>query len=187
MPNPRLATRYAKSLISLSMEKNILEEVHADMKYIQGVCTMSREFTNLLRSPVIKADKKESIVRSVTKDKVSKLTETFLDLLIVKGRESNLPEIAQSFIGLYNEMNGIHYVKLTTAVPVSEELKKEITDRLHREAGLEKVELQSKVQENLIGGFILEFNNNLVDASILRDLRDVRKQFSKNIFIQQIR
>lgn len=187
MPNPRLANRYAKSLISLSMEKNILEEVHADMKYILAVCSASREFTNLLRSPVIKADKKENIIHAVTKDKVSKLTETFCDLLVVKNRESNLPEIAQAFIDVYNNMNGIHYVKLTTATPVSDELKKEITNRLHREAGLEKVELKSKVQENLIGGFILEFNNNLVDASILRDLRDVRKQFAKNIFIQQIR
>ncbi|MBS1729634.1 MAG: ATP synthase F1 subunit delta [Bacteroidetes bacterium] len=187
MPNPRLANRYAKSLISLSMEKNNLEEVHTDMKYIQAVCTGSRDFTNLLRSPIIKADKKENIVRAVTQGKVSKLTETFLDLLIVKGRESNLPEIAQSFIDLYNEMKGIHYVKLTTAQPISDELKNEITGRLHKEAGLENVELQSKVQEKLIGGFILEFNNNLVDASILRDLRDVRKQFNKNVFIQQIR
>jgi F-type H+-transporting ATPase subunit delta len=55
------------------------------------------------------------------------------------------------------------------------------------EAGLGKVEIETKVDEDLIGGFVLEFNNNLVDASIARDLRDIKTQFSKNIYVNSIR
>ncbi len=187
MPNPRLASRYAKSLLGLAMEQNILQDVYGDMKYILAVCKASREFDNLLRSPIIKSDRKKAIIHAVTENKVTRLTTVFIDLLNTKGREANLAEIAQAFIGLYNEMNDIHRVVLTTASPVSDELKNEITARLHQEAGLRKVELESLVKEELIGGFILEYNNNLVDASILRDLRDVRKQFEKNVYIHQIR
>lgn len=187
MPNPRLASRYAKSLLSLAMEQNILQNVYGDMKYILDICKASREFDNLLRSPIIKTDRKKAIIRAVTQDKITKLTSVFIDLLNVKGREANLAEIAQAFIGLYTEMNDIHHVVLTTAIPVSDQLKNEIAERLHTEAGLGKVELESKVREELIGGFILEYNNNLVDASILRDLRDVRKQFEQNVYIHQIR
>lgn len=187
MPNPRLATRYAKSLIDLSTEKGQLEAVYADAKYLQAVCKSSREFVNLLRSPVINADKKQQILEIVTKDKIGEITSAFNRLLIAKGRESDLPEIIDAFIDQYNEIKGIHKIKLTTAVPVSDELKNVIVSKAKKEADLKDVELEAKVDESLIGGFILEFNNNLVDASILRDLKDVKKQFSQNVYIHNIR
>lgn len=187
MPNPRLANRYAKSLIDLATEKGQLEAVYADMKYLQAVCKASREFVSLLKSPIIKNDQKNSIVTAVTKGKVSELTAAFNTLLVKKGRESDLPEIAYAFIDLYNEIKGIHRVKLTTAVPVSEELKKSIETKVQGAQQLGTIELETVVDEKLIGGFVLEFNNKLVDASILRDLKDIKKQFSQNLFVHQIR
>ncbi len=187
MPNPRLATRYAKSLLDLATEKGQLEAVYTDMKYLQAVCKASKEFVSLLKSPIIKNDQKNSIVTAVTKGKVSDLTAAFNSLLVKKGRESDLPEIAFAFIDLYNEIKGIHRVKLTTAVAVGDELKKAIENKVKNAQGLGSVELETAVDEKLIGGFVLEFNNNLVDASILRDLKDVKKQFSKNLFVQSIR
>ncbi|MEJ7683572.1 MAG: F0F1 ATP synthase subunit delta [Segetibacter sp.] len=56
---PRLAGRYAKSLIDLAVERNYLEEVYKDMLYLQAVCKASREFVVLLKSPVIPIDKKK--------------------------------------------------------------------------------------------------------------------------------
>ena len=98
MPNPRLATRYAKSLIDLSVERGQLEVVYRDMQYLQQVCKASRDFVNLLRSPVIKADKKQAIIKAITKDKVSELTAVFINLMINKSRESDMPEIVEAFI-----------------------------------------------------------------------------------------
>ncbi len=157
------------------------------MLYLQAVCKASREFVNLLKSPIIKADKKEQIITAVTKDKVSALTAAFNNLLINKGRESDLPEIVNAFIDQYNTLKGIHKVKLTTANAVSENLKNAIVSKVKTEAGLETVELETKVDEKLIGGFVLEFNNNLVDVSVLRDLKDVKAQFKKNIYVHNIR
>ena len=187
MPNPRLATRYAKSLIDLATEKGQLEVVYADMKYLEAVCRQSKDFVNLLKSPIIKADQKNTIVTAVTKGKVSDLTASFNNLLVKKGRESDLPEIAFAFVDQYNQIKGIHRVKLTTAVEVSAELKKSIEIKLQKEKGLGIVELETATDDRLIGGFVLEFNNNLVDASILRDLKDIKKQFVKNLFVQNLR
>lgn len=187
MPNPRLASRYAKSLIDLATEQNQLETVYNDMQYMQALCSASRDFTNLLKSPVITAEKKLSITQAITKDKVSKLTSMFSALLVNKGREGDLPEIVDAYIQQYNEIKGIHKVKIVTAVPVSDDLKKSITAKVKNEAGLQNVELETVTDESIIGGFKLEFNNNLVDASVLRDLNDIKKQFSHNVFIQNIR
>jgi F-type H+-transporting ATPase subunit delta len=186
MSNARLAGRYAKSLLGLASEQGQLEVVYADMKFVHAVCAASREFVNLLRSPIINADQKNSIINAVTKDKVSLLTNSFTVLLVKKGRESDLPEMAAAFIEQYNELKGIHQVTLTTAVEVSDSLKKEIEEKVKAENKFTTVELTTKTDESLIGGFVLEFNNNLLDASIARDLKDIKRQFMNNEFVSKL-
>ena len=187
MPNPRLAHRYAKSIIDLALEKSQLEAVYADMKFLQAACKSSKELVSLLQSPIITADKKNAVLAAITADKVTEITAAFNKLLVKKGREFELPEIVEAYIEQYNTIKGIHKVKLTTAVELSDELKQSISDKAAKEGGLGNVELETKVDESLIGGFVLEFNNNLVDASIARDLRDIKKQFAKNVYVPSLR
>src|SRR5215831_11013677 len=103
MPNPRLASRYAKSLIDLALEKDQLGKIFADMEWLQEVIKQSRDFRNLLRSPIIKAEKKAKVVDQIIKGKVSESTSIFIHLLIVKGRENSLQEIITSFVSQYKE------------------------------------------------------------------------------------
>ncbi len=187
MLNPRLAGRYAKSLIDLSTERNELESVYNDMQYLKAVCKASRPFVALLKSPVISIEKKSKALTAVTTGKVSELTASFNQLLINKNREHYLPEIVDAFIDQYNIIKGINKIKLTTAAPLSDEVKSELLGKIRSQTAIDKIELESVFNEDLIGGFVLEFNNNLVDASIQRELRDLKGQFDKNIFQQQIR
>jgi len=130
MPNPRLASRYAKSLIDLAVEKGELEKIFSDMQWLQGAIKGSRDFLNLLRSPVVKAEKHERVVDAVIKDHVSGITGLFVHLLIAKGRESNLPEIITAFVNQYKQHKDIHTVKLTTAAPLNDYLKDAIIARI---------------------------------------------------------
>ena len=187
MQNPRLASRYAKSLVVLAQEQNQLEAVYADMKYLQDVCKQSRAFTNVLRSPVINADAKEKIVNEIVSKNISKISSAFVNLIVKKGREKTLPEIAHAVIDQYNEIKGIHKVRLITATPASEELQTAIVNKVKADAQLAQVELENVVNDSIIGGFQLEYKGNLVDASIARDLRDIQKQFQKNTYIRNIR
>jgi len=187
MRNPRLATRYAKSVLDLAVERGELEQVYADMQWLQAVCKSNRDFVNLLRSPIIKADVKKKILEAVTAGKISALTAGFNSLLISKGRESNLPEIVTAFIEQYKEKKNIHTIKLTTAVPVSDSLKEEIIRQVKKVGGYENIELETAVDENLIGGFVLQTGDRLVDASIAYDLKTIAKQFENNDFIYRIR
>lgn len=187
MLNPRLAARYAKSLIDLAIEKGQLETVYADMLWLRAVCKNSREFVNVLRSPVIKADKKEKIVAAVTENKVSILTASFNRLLITKHRESNLPEIINAFISQYKVNKEIHIVKLTTAAPVSEEVKSRIISQVKNTSDMKNIELETEVDESLIGGFVLQAGDKLVDASIAYDLKHIARQFENNDFVYKVR
>jgi F-type H+-transporting ATPase subunit delta len=187
MSNPRLATRYAKSLLDLSIEKGQMEEVFADMQWLQSVCKSNRDFVNLLKSPVITGDKKIKIVDAVAGGKLNTLTSAFNTLLIKKNRESVLPEIATAFINQYKEYKNIHTLKLTTATPVSEEVKNAIIQQVKRTGGYENIELEETVDKNIIGGFILQVDDKLVDASIAFELKAIAKQFDDNQFIYKIR
>ena len=187
MLNLRLAGRYAKSLIGLANEQNQLENVYQDMLLLQLVCKSNRDFVNLLKSPIVTSDKKEAILRAATTGKVTELTSAFNRLLIKKGRESVLPEILDAFIEQYKFQKGIHRIKLTTAVPVSEEVKQAIVKKVQSLTPMKSVELETVVKEDIIGGFLLELGDTLVDASISYDLNKIRSQFLNNDFIYKIR
>ena len=187
MPNPRLANRYAKSLIDLAQERGQLETVYADMLFLQQLCKSSREFVAVMKSPIITSDKKNNVLKAISEGKVSEITQLFNKLLVSKGREFELPEIVNAIIDQYNEINDIHKVQITTAVEMSETLKQEIVNKVITETGFSKVELESKIDDKIIGGFVLEYNNMLVDASVLRDLKDIKKQFDKNLFVHALR
>ena len=187
MPNPRLAERYAKSLIDLSIEFNQLDVIYNDMRLLQAVCNKSRDFVLMLNSPIINHDKKYKIIDIVAGGKISPLTQNFIRLLCNKNRESNLSEIIISFIDQFNKIKGIHKVRLTTAVPVSDEIKNSFVEKIKSSADITNIDLEARVDNKLIGGFVLEMDGKLIDASILRDLNDVKKQFANNDYIHKLR
>ncbi len=187
MQNPRLGTRYAKSLIDLSVERGELEVVYKDMLYLQALTKGSKDFFNLLRSPVVKNDVKTKIVNTVTEGKISELTKAFTTLMINKGRESNLPEVAFAFVEQYKKIKDIHSVKLTTATEVSNEVKTAIVEQVKRTSNMQNIELEAIVDQNIIGGFVLQAGDKLVDASIAYDLKEIAKQFENNDFVYKVR
>lgn len=188
MNNPRLAGRYAKSLLDLATEQNQVDVVYADMKWLHSICKSNPDFVTLLRSPIIKPSVKQKIIESVTKDRVGKLTGAFIQLLVAKNRELNLPEIVTTYIDQFNALRNIHKVKITTADPISEEMKTAIMANVKAAAAPgQTFEIETSVKNELIGGFLLETNGVLVDASILRDLKDIQKQFMNNDYLHRIR
>ncbi len=188
MQNPRLAARYAKSLLDLAIEQNSLEVTLKDMQLLDGICKESRDFVNMLRSPVIKPTAKGKIIDAVTKERVSVLTTAFIQLLVNKARETNLPEIATTYIDQFNALRNIHKVKITTADPITDDMLNAILANVKASAKEgQTFEVETAVNNELIGGFLLETSGTLVDASILRDLKDIHKQFMNNDYLHRIR
>lgn len=187
MPNPRLSNRYAKSILDLAIEQGNLEEVYNDMVWLQSVCKSNKDFVALLRSPIIKADKKKKILDAVTGSSLSTLTKSFNNLLVTKNRESNLPEVVESFITAYKNHKNIKLVTLTTATPVSDGLRSQIMAQVKKDTGFENIDLQEKVDADLIGGFVLQIGDLLIDTSVAHDLKAIARQFEHNDFIYKIR
>jgi F-type H+-transporting ATPase subunit delta len=187
MQNPKLADRYAKSLLDLAVEQNNLDVIYNDMVGLEMACRESADLVQLMKSPIVKPSKKESVFNALFTGKVDMLTLKFMNLIVNKGREFFLPEIISAFIGQYKKRNQITDVYLTTAEKLDDNDKASLLEKIKGQLQGQQVDLKTKVDPSLIGGFVLEANNNLFDASILRDLKDIKKQFSENLFIPDIR
>jgi F-type H+-transporting ATPase subunit delta len=187
MQNPRLAQRYAKSIMDLAVETNQLDTVFNDMQIVNTICTGNPDFVQLLKSPIIKGDTKQKIVSAIVTGKIGNLTEQFLKLLINKSRESSLPEIATAFIAMYKDKMNIQVVQLTTATPLSPEALSAIKTKVEENFDGKTIEIEASVNEALIGGFVLEVAGKQIDASIAYDLKAISKQFLNNDYIFKLK
>ncbi|HHH49684.1 MAG TPA: ATP synthase F1 subunit delta [Saprospiraceae bacterium] len=180
----RIAFRYAKSLIDLASEQNKLDRVLEDMESFLHA-TKNRDFYLLLKSPIVNTTKKQAIFKELFKDKYDEMTFAFLNIILTKGREAFLPDIANDFITQYKKLSKITTVKLITAVPLGEAALEKIKAKLLDSAATQqKIELETVVNKDLIGGFVLEFDNQLYDASVAHKLEQLKKEFSKNHFVK---
>jgi F-type H+-transporting ATPase subunit delta len=186
MSAQRIASRYAKSLIDLAQERGKLERVLEDVQSFRQVAK-NRDFALLLKSPVVKADTKERIFNQLFGGKYDEITLAFLRILLRKGREAHLIEIANEFDLQYKVIKHITTVKLTTAAKLSDEAVKAIHAKLLASTNTDQnVELTTEVDPNIIGGFVIEFGDRLYDASVAHKLEQMKKNFKGNLYISQI-
>ena len=174
----RIASRYAKSLLDLAKDQNVMDEVVSDMEGFSKMVE-NRDLYLLLKSPIINIGKKSEILNVLFDGKVNKLTKAFFDITLRKGREGYLPEIAREFLNQYKKMQGISSVKLTTATPISDSALESIKSKLLASDITDKsVEIETDVDESLIGGFVIQIGDKQVDASVAYKLSELAKSIT---------
>ena len=172
-----VASRYAKSLLDLSVEKGQLEAVYADMLQVKGICDNSKEFITFLNSPIINSDKKISVIKAVFDGKFNLITDGFLTIVASKRRESVIPEMAASFIEQYRSHKNILTAVVTSANGLDAATKQKALDLVKSQLSGE-VELVEKVDANIIGGFILKIGDKQLDKSVARQLSNLKKELT---------
>lgn len=179
MSEIRVATRYAKSLFDLAMEKDKLERVEQDADLFLQTIAQSRAFENMIKSPVITPDKKLDVMTKVFHGKFNDLTMAFMRIVARKGREMLLNKIFQQFMAMYKEHKNIITAIVTTAVPIDHGMEKDIKRMLH-ERTQSTIELKTKVNPQMLGGFVLQYEDKLVDASVSSQLKALRNHLLNN-------
>jgi F-type H+-transporting ATPase subunit delta len=185
MVDSRAASRYAKSLLGLAIEKKVLDNVHSDMVFFTRVVEENKNFALMLRNPVIPHDKKSEILSKVFKGKVHALTMSFFDIITRKNREPLLPAIAREIHTQYNEYKGISKATVTSATPLDANLRAEFETLVKKYSELKQVELIEKVDPSMIGGFVLKVGDRQIDASISNKLKALKVKFSQNPYIKE--
>ena len=176
----RIASRYAKSLLDLGIERGELDQIVKDVQTVQA-CLQSRDLYLLIKSPIISTSKKKSIFARLFSNRLGVTVNKFFDIMLRKGRENVLPEILNSFEAQYKNYKKISTIILKTAVPLPDETVNQIKERLIASSSTkENVDLQVEVDPTLIGGFKLQFEGKEYDSSLAYKLDTMKKQFSSN-------
>ncbi len=177
MNESKISVRYAKALFNLSVEQKLLEQVKADVLMLLNTCEID-EFNEFLNSPIISISKKQEVFSTLFKNSINKIVLDFL-LLLAKGRrEIYLKIISLDFLKYYRDFLGIKEAELTTALEISEETKNNISLMLNKIMN-SKIEIKHKVNNDIIGGFILRVDDNQIDASVKTQLKNIKKELIK--------
>jgi len=180
MADIKAASRYVKSLLSLAVEKGVLEQVHSDMRAFDKALGENRPLLVALRSPIIKHDKKKKILEALFRGRFNDLTLSFFRIITEKNRERLLPLIASEFHFAYNVHQNIGQATVVTAVPLDNDLRNEILSLAKKVVGKPSVELKEEVDANIIGGFILNAGSQQIDSSIKHQLKILQLNFENN-------
>lgn len=181
-----VAYRYARSLMQLAQDRGELEAAREDMFLVAETCANSRELRQLLKSPVIKADRKIKVMGRLFGGKVGSMTERFIDILIRKGREGMLPEIAQAFQSAYRHDQNILLAEVKSAVPLNERSRAQVKKMAEERHPGKSITLVETVDPSLIGGVIVRIGDEQIDNSVSRRLSDLGRKFSENPYIPEI-
>lgn len=174
--NLRVSKRYAKALLSLAIENNILEEAFFDMKLVNQAFSYDKELKIVLKSPIIREGKKQKILSRLFDGKVHPLIMSYMAIIARKRRASLLDGISSQFLNVYKAHLNIEPVRVTTATAINETLRKKVLMTAGR-LTTKTIEFEERVNPEIIGGFILDLSDRRYDASIKRKLSDMRKHF----------
>ena len=140
----------------------------------------------MLKSPIIPPEKKNDVLTAIFSSNVDALSMSYLTLLVNKGREPFLADIAAEFAEQYKTLNKITSVRITTAAPLTDDLLSDLKAKiLSSGATSENLDIVTVIDPELIGGFVLEFDNKRYDASVVHKLEQLKAQFSKNLYVKE--
>ena len=173
-----IARRYAKALFKYAGEKEDQLLLYQRMKLFQENCVKHPELQKVLRNPMLTQEVKERVL-STALDFTSPQTERYrraIHLLIRNHRERYIKSIAWVYQKIFREAYHIEQVKVTTAVPLTKEMEREI-QAMAKKHTTKSLEYTYHVDPSIIGGFILEIGSEQLDTSVIRELKKIHTDF----------
>ena len=174
-----VTTPYAEAFLQVANDLNQTEEIVSETKEILQILSQSEELEKTLSSPILEKESKKKILIQLFSEKINRSLLNFLKLLADRQRIGILTPILERFLELYRENSNIALATVTSAVELSDEQKDLITKKIISIAGTEKLELITKTDSTLIGGFVASVGSKVIDASLASQIRKLGLTLSK--------
>ncbi len=174
MRNLNLAKRYAQTLLEVGQRRGHLEVIAKQAIALYQVIESNDAFAAYLKNPVIKSSDKVEFLNST----LSQFDDTlllFIKLVGQKKRLNCLYEILMSFENLYLAQQGIKKALIVSAQPLSEnqieKIKLTLSERIKAQ-----LQITTKIQKDLIGGFYAKIDDDILDVTIKSKLEFIEKK-----------
>jgi F-type H+-transporting ATPase subunit delta len=185
MKDSRAALRYAKAILNLAKDSKIESKVNEDMMLVASTISENTDLEVMLRSPIIKAAAKQNVLNTLFESHVNELTLGVFHLLLENKRLDILYPVAKQYTIIYDYLKNIEIAKVTTAVPITQEIEDEVLAKILKLTG-HNATIENHVNPAILGGFILRVGDLQYDASISNHLNKLRKEFDNSHYIPKI-
>lgn len=173
-----VANRYAKALFDLAQDKGIALEVEGQLKVVVEGIQSSKELETLLKHPGIEVSAKHEILKQIFGGVVSEIVMNTLELLIIRGRESVLPELYDSYVAIAGEALGQANATVYSPEALSAEQIQQIVAQFSKLIG-KKIRIENVISPNLLGGIQVRIGDRLYDGSLSGKLERLEKSLKQ--------
>ena len=175
MKNHRVAIRYAKALLALAEERELLDRTEKEFLETRLLIERHPEITRLLRNTTLSREEKEDFIGKVLPEGFSSLVTNFLKVLIRKGRFEELSLVQEKFHQFYEIKKGREHVRVETAVRLDETLQEKLRRALEKKLK-RTVTLEMEVRPEILGGLVLDFDGIRMDGSFRTTLQELKQK-----------
>ncbi|BAZ30633.1 ATP synthase F1 subuint delta [Cylindrospermum sp. NIES-4074] len=175
-----VAQSYAQALLSIAQSKNLTEEIGGDARTLVSLLSVNKDLQNFFSNPFIQSDNKKALIRQILGESGSSYLRNFLLLLVDKRRISFLEPILQQYLVLLRQLNQTVLAEVTSAVPLTEAQQQTIQAKVITLTKARLVELETKIDSDLIGGVIIKVGSQVIDASLRGQLRRLSLRLSSS-------
>lgn len=169
--NTQVLQPYASALMSLAKSNNLSEEFGTEIRSLLGLLESSEDLREFLGNPLIKPDAKKAVIKQIAGEDMNPLMRSFLSLLIDKGRILFLEGIGKQYLTQLRELNQTVLAEVTSAVPLSDAQQQTVREKVQAMTSARQVEIETKIDADLIGGVVIKVGSQVIDASLRGQLR----------------
>lgn len=169
-----IPNRYAKALFKFSQEKGDTELVYNEMKRLDAAYDAEKGLKKAVNNPFLAVDDKLRLLCTATGCENEGTSARFMELVISNNRIDYLRPIALAFMKQYRELKGIAKVEVVTATALGDDEINAIVDVVREQLGNKTIELSKRVDNDLIGGFTVDVDSRVLDASVKSQLEKLR-------------
>ncbi|WP_027415213.1 F0F1 ATP synthase subunit delta [Aneurinibacillus terranovensis] len=174
-----VAKRYARALFEVASEHKSIDATEQELAEITAIIKDNADLRKLLTHPKISADEKKQLMNSLFAGKISETTNKFINLLIERGRENDLTEMANYFTELSNEVRGIADATVITAKPLTQEEVNQLAESFGRKLN-KTLRVKAEIDPSIIGGIIVRIGDRLYDGSMKGKLARFTQQIKQS-------
>lgn len=168
-----IAEPYAQALMSLARDNDLVDRISEDVNSLLNLMGESEDFRTCLTNPIFKAEDKKAVLNQVAREQLHPFTYNFLMILIDRGRIAFLEPICKQFQQLVRQLRQTVLAEVASAVPLSDEQQESIRQKVKGMTQAQQVELDTKIDPDLLGGVIIKVGSKIVDASLRGQLRRI--------------
>jgi F-type H+-transporting ATPase subunit delta len=166
-----LATPYADALLQVGEAADGADALAVEAKALLDAWHSSADLQGAMRSPVLALNAKKSALVAMFGANISPSMLNLLKVLVDRQRIGILDAVLNRFLELYRELRGITLAKVISATALSKEQQLKLTEKVKAMAGTNSVDIELSVDPTLIGGFVVQLGSQVVDASLLGQVK----------------